>query len=241
MEEGAAGACSGLWITRQAVQAANGSTVNRELIQLRENKRAFSNNLRFFWSLLGLAEGVMVESQASWGQPLPGQRQCHQRPHRALWDRAPGARPLGEGRPGAGPLGVGPPRAGRGFPGCAQASPAHWARRRAPWDPWERRAGTCTWLVSGGWSSAPTGHSLGVMDLGQAAVSPCPSPRLAAPTSPALPGRGVCRSPLNVPASALGGSGGPRSSGFSSSRSRLPLDWEGAWSVVGRVRARGGA
>lgn len=66
----------------------------------------------------------------------------------------------------------------------------------------------------------------------------CPSPRLASPSSPALPGRGVCRSPPNEPASDLGGSGGPRSSGFSSSRSRLPLDWEGAWSVVGRSWAR---
>lgn len=73
-----------------------------------------------------------------------------------------------------------------------------------------------------------------------AGLSPCPSLCLATPTSPALLGRGVCRSPPNVPASALGGSGGPRSSGFSSSRSRLPLDWEGAWSVVGRAWARGG-
>lgn len=79
------------------------------------------------------------------------------------------------------------------------------------------------------------------MDHGQAGVSPCPSLCLATTTSPALLGRGVCRSPPNVPASALGGSGGPRSSGFSSSRSRLPLDWEGAWSVLGRVWAKGGA
>lgn len=54
-------------------------------------------------------------------------------------------------------------------------------------------------------------------------------------TSPALPGRGVCRSLPKVLASALGGNGGPRSSGFSSSPSRLPLDWEGEWSVSGRV------
>ena len=51
----------------------------------------------------------------------------------------------------------------------------------------------------------------------------------------ALPGRGVCRSLPKVLASALGGNGGPRSSGFSSSPSRLPLDWEGEWSVSGRV------
>lgn len=81
----------------------------------------------------------------------------------------------------------------------------------------------------------------GETDHGQAGVSPCPSLCLATTTSPALLGRGVCRSPPNVPASALGGSGGPRSSGFSSSRSRLPLDWEGAWSVLGRVWAKGGA
>lgn len=68
---------------------------------------------------------------------------------------------------------------------------------------------------------------------------PMSLPHLAGPTSPALPGRGVCRSLLNVPASTLGGSGGPRSSGFSSSWSRLPLDWDGAWSVVDRVQARG--
>lgn len=119
--------------------------------------------------------------------------------------------------------------------------PARLVHRKALWDPWGRQAGTCTWRVSGGWSSAPTGCSLGETDHSQARVNPCPSPRLASPTSPALPGRGVCRSPPNVLASDLGGSGGPRSSGFSSSWSRLPLDWEGAWSVVGRVRARDGA
>lgn len=123
-----------------------------------------------------------------------------------------------------------------GTSGQGQASsPAHPAHRRAPWYPWERRAGTCTWPVSGDWSSAPTGRSLGKMDHCQTGISLCPSLRLAAPASPALPGRGVCRSLPNVPASALGGSGGPRSSGFSSSRSRLPLDWEGARSVVCRV------
>lgn len=99
----------------------------------------------------------------------------------------------------------------------------------APWDPWERRAGTCTWRVSGGWSSAPTGRSLEETGRGQAGIARRPSLRSGAPTSPALPGRGVCRSLPNVPASTFGGSGGPRSRGFSSSRSRLPLDWKGTW------------
>lgn len=78
----------------------------------------------------------------------------------------------------------------------------------------------------------------GEMDHGQTGLSPWPSLCLATRTSPALPGRGVCRLLPNVPTSTLEGSGGPRSSGFSSRRSRLPLDWEGAWSVAGRVWAR---
>lgn len=110
----------------------------------------------------------------------------------------------------------------------------------APWDPWERRAGTCTWRVSGGWSSAPTGHSLEETGRGQAGIARRPSLHSGAPASPALSGRGVCRSLPNVPASTLGGSGGPRSRGFSSSRSRLPLDWKGIWSVVCRYRPGAG-
>lgn len=110
----------------------------------------------------------------------------------------------------------------------------------APWDPWERRAGTCTWRVSGGWSSAPTGHSLEETGRGQAGIARRPSLHSGAPASPALSGRGVCRSLPNVPASTLGGSGGPRSRGFSSSRSRLPLDWKGIWSMVCRYRPGAG-
>lgn len=63
-------------------------------------------------------------------------------------------------------------------------------------------------------------------------MAPCITTPAWPSTSPALAGRGVFKSPLNALLSILGGSGGPRSRGFSSSRSRLPLDWEKAGSAV---------
>lgn len=83
--------------------------------------------------------------------------------------------------PGRASRGVRPP--GVGSPGRA-ASPARRVHRKALWGPWGRPAGTCTWRASGGWSSEPTGRSLGETGRarsGQGPPTPLPArgrPRL---------------------------------------------------------------